>query len=682
MQALSAIHPAREAYGFIPGQVVLALILIISVGLFFLAVFKRWRLMQLAQPENRFDKIFERVKSVIIYTVFHTQLFRKPLSGILHFMIFWGFVVFTFGYIFLIGSAYINGFTIDNIFGHTIANTYAGFQNFFAVLVIVGIGLALFQRLVLRPERLQNTTSSIVILFLIFFIMVTYFVSDSILVAKKEESYSFAMLSQAMGKVFEGGNESLLTGLFYSVWWIHLGLILSFLIYLPHSKHFHLILCPFNEFFRSLTPRGEMKYVDLEKSESFGVSNVTQFTWKDMLDFYSCTECGRCHEVCPATESQKPLDPKKIICNLRNHLVEKSDIILKSKDKPDERPNFVGSVITEDEIWACTTCGNCEEHCPVFIEQPDKILEMRRYLTLAESKFPNELKSAFKNMETNGNPWPQSWDQRAKWAEGLNVKVFSESSPKADYLLWVGCAGATDERNIKVAQAVVKLLQKAGVDFAILGNQERCCGDPARRLGNEYLYQTLVQENLENFKKYQFKQIIAYCPHCFNALKNEYSSFPQTGTDMKWKPVPVIHHTQLIKQLIQEGKLKIDGKFDKVVTYHDSCYLSRYNQICDDPRDILKGINSVQLKEMDRNYLESFCCGAGGGRMWLEEKIGKRINHIRTEEAQKTGASVIATACPYCLTMLGDGIKEKGFTETMKAKDIAEILVETMSGQV
>jgi Fe-S oxidoreductase len=285
-------------------------------------------------------------------------------------------------------------------------------------------------------------------------------------------------------------------------------------------------------------------------------------------------------------------------------------------------------------------------------------------------------------METNGNPWPLSWDQRGKWAEGSNVKVLSESLPKTDYLLWIGCAGSTDERNTKVAMALVRVLQKAGIDFAILGNQERCCGEPARRLGNDYLYQMLVQENMENFKQYQFKQIITYCPHCYNSFKNEYPVFPQSGdANTKWNPVPVIHHTQLIKHLINEGKLKIDGKLDKVVTYHDSCYLGRYNQIYEEPRTILKNIKSVQLKEMKRNKLESFCCGAGGGRMWLEEKIGKRINQIRTEEARETGADIIATACPYCLTMLGDGIKEKGLAETMKAKDIAEIVDETMTAQ-
>jgi Fe-S oxidoreductase len=384
--------------------------------------------------------------------------------------------------------------------------------------------------------------------------------------------------------------------------------------------------------------------------------------------------CGRCRAECPTDLSEKPLSPRQLITDLKTHFES-----INPKDKNQEYKVLCENVITDDTVWACTTCRYCQSHCPVFIEHVNKILELRRNLVLSESRFPAELKSIFKNLETNGNPWPLGWDQRMKWAEGLNLKVLSEASPKTEYLLWVGCAGATDDRNMKVAKALVNILQKAGVDFAVLGNEEKCCGDPAQRLGNEYLFQMIVQENIEILKKYQFKQIITICPHCFNTLKNEYPEVVKVVQKDATFTIPIIHHAQFIKQLIDEGKLKVKGGLTDTVTYHDSCYLGRYNQIYNEPRAVLKSIGTLKVKEMKRHKLESFCCGAGGGRMWMEEKLGKRINQMRTVEAEKTGANVVATACPYCLTMISDGIKEKGFNEKMKAKDIGEIVNESLA---
>ena len=677
------INPARETYGFIPGQVILGLLLLVSAGLFLTSMYKRFRLMRLAksETEKRFDKIRTRFFSTLIYTFGQTRLFRNTLSGILHFMIFWGFVIFAFGYLFIIGEGFIKGFTIENIFGMQSAFIYAYFQNIFGMLVVLGILLALFQRLVIKPRRLANTFDSIFILLLILSIMVTYFISDGLQPGLQTvDGSKSGPVSMILGNFFyRVGLPSTIADIaFRLIWWIHLGLIFSFLVYLPYSKHLHLIICPFNEFFRSLQPRGALKHIDLEKAESFGVSKITEYTWKDMLDFYACAECGRCHDGCPATLTDKPLNPKMIICNLRDYLMAKSNIILKKgkakkgngqpvNDTTDNDLNFIGPAVTEDEIWACTTCGYCTEHCPVFVEHPKKILEMRRYLVLSESKFPAEVKSVFKNMEVNGNPWPVSWDARSKWADGLNLTVLSESNPKTECLLWVGCAGATDDRNTRVARALVNILQKAGVDFAILGNNEKCCGDPARRIGNEYLYQMMATENVETLKKYQFKYILTYCPHCYNTLKNEYS---QMGGNYI-----VHHHSEFMLRLLKEGRLKLKADTPAgLVTYHDSCYLGRYNGIYEAPRQLLASIGGIRLKEMTERKRRSFCCGAGGGRMWMEEKIGKRINQIRTEHIIKTGAGVVATACPYCLTMLEDGIKEKNQVERIKVRDIAETI--------
>lgn len=712
------LHPAQETYWFISGQFILCLLLLSSLVPFLLAISKRFRLMRLGQPENRFDKITTRIKSVFIFVLGHRRLFDSPWSGIIHFMIFWGFIVFSFGYIFMIGEGFVKGFTIEGILGQSFSEYYRGFQNLFGLLVIIGIFMAFLQRYILRPKRLENKPGAIIILWLILFIMLTHFMMDGIqpILLENEGVVSSPLASAPISNIIanffsdSGLSVSSLRTLYQITWWFHLGMILSFLVYIPHSKHFHLILCPFNEFFRSLTPKGELKLLDLEKGENLGVSKVTEYTWKDILDLYCCTECGRCQEACPAKISDKPLNPKKIICNLRDHLIANSSIILKQasgrnkKDKTDietganDSLNLIGTTITEDEIWACTTCGNCEEQCPVFIEQPDKIIELRRYLVLAESRFPAELKTMFKNMETNGNPWPVNWDQRANWAKGLDVKIMAEQkqpvdpvrkfnnketndSPDScgnsmklsngvDVLLWVGCAGSIDDRNIKISQTLVNIFKKSGISFAILGNEEKCCGDPVRRTGNEYLFQTLAQKNVETLKKYKFGKIVTACPHCFNTLKNEYPQF-----DGHFE---VVHHSEYLLELIDQCMIKLPREFNKIITYQDSCYLGRYNDIYQAPRKVLKAIPGLRLKEMPRRKSNSFCCGAGGGRMWMEEKIGTRINQIRTEEAIKIKPDIISTACPYCLTMLSDGVKEKDLSDAIKVMDLVEVINEAL----
>jgi len=402
----------------------------------------------------------------------------------------------------------------------------------------------------------------------------------------------------------------------------------------------------------------------MENQETFGVSKAEEFTWRQLLDADACTRCGRCQDNCPAHLSEKPLSPKKLIQDLKTNLLLSAKAL--QKENPDEqRKNLIGESISEDELWACTTCLACQESCPVFVEQVQKVVDLRRYLVLMEAKFPQEITPMFKNLETNYNPWAFGFASRGDWAKDLEVKLLSEDK-NVDILFWVGCSGSYDDRNKKVSQALVKILRAANINFGILGQEEKCCGEPARRMGNEYLGQMLIQENIEILKNYGVKKILFACPHGYNTFKNEY---PQFGGEYQ-----VYHHTDFILDLIQSGKIKITKKIDENITYHDSCYLGRYNDIYDSPREILKRILEGKIKEMERRREKSFCCGAGGGRMWMEENLGKRINQLRVKQAQETEAKTIASACPYCLTMLSDGIKEIGLEEKLEVNDIAELV--------
>ncbi|MBI4713048.1 MAG: 4Fe-4S dicluster domain-containing protein, partial [Planctomycetes bacterium] len=525
-------------------------------------------------------------------------------------------------------------------------------------------------RFVIRPKELESRTEDWIILGLISVIVITGFLLEGFRMSVTELSITQKYWSPAgwLTAHFVRQISLNVASLYPFVWFTHSTLVIIFIAYIPFSKLAHIFFGPLNIFFTSLDHKGTLKRLDLEHSERFGVSGLGDFSWKDLMDVDTCVRCGRCETGCPTYLSEKPLTPKKFINEIKDELT-----VAGPAGKVTEP--LCERVVTSDEIWVCTTCGFCREACPLLIEQPPKILELRRNLVLSESRFPAEVKTIFKNMETNGNPWAVSWDKRADWIKGLDVKILNEGD-KTDILLWVGCAGATDDRNTKVATALVKILQKSGVDFAILGNAEKCCGDPARRIGNEYLYETIALENIELLKKYHFRQILTYCPHCYNTLKNEYH---QLDGDFD-----IAHHSEFILGLINAGKLNITPELKSKITYHDSCYLGRYNNIYDAPRRVL-GSTGADIKEMPRRRRDSFCCGAGGGRMWMEEKLGKRINRIRTEEARKTLGpnspdNIIATACPYCLTMLEDGIKETS-TEAgapVKARDIGEIIAESL----
>ncbi|MBI4240401.1 MAG: (Fe-S)-binding protein, partial [Candidatus Rokubacteria bacterium] len=474
-------------------------------------------------------------------------------------------------------------------------------------------------------------------------------------------AFAGTALAALLGELSAGAAGAL----FHLSWWSHAVIHLAFLVWLPYSKHLHIMAAPFNVFFAPLTPKGEFPGLDLEKAETFGVGTIAGFTWKDLFDLYNCTECGRCTSGCPANVSGKQLDPKLLILDLQAHLLEAAPRLLgKGGDGHAEKP-MVGEVITDNVLWACTTCRWCVEACPVFIDHVPKIIDMRRHLVLTESRFPEELKPTFRNLENNGNPWQMSWQSRADWAKDLGVKLMAEAG-QAEYLYWVGCYGSFDERNKKVARAVVKLLRAAGVDFAILGTEEKCTGEPARRAGHEYLFQALAQENIETLKRYRFQTIVTACPHCFNTLKNEYPQFDGT--------FEVLHHSEAIQQLLADGRLRTTAEFEDVVTFHDPCYLGRYNDRYEAPRDVLQAVPGLRLLEMERSRDRSFCCGAGGGHMWFEEVAGGRINHARTDQALQTGARTIATACPFCTVMFEDGVGARSSKEPTRVLDIAEVV--------
>jgi Fe-S oxidoreductase len=447
--------------------------------------------------------------------------------------------------------------------------------------------------------------------------------------------------------------------------WVHMCIVLGFAVYIPSSKHLHIVAAGPNTFLRQLPREKAMTPINFEDETvtQYGAAKITDLSWKASLDYYSCTECGRCQDLCPAYNTEKPLTPKMLILDLKQNMYRNKDRILAKKY--DEISPIIDDNVTEDVIWACTSCRACEIACPVFIDHTDKIYDIRRNLVMMESKFPAEVQGVFKNMETNATPWAFSSADRANWADGLNIKTMAES-PEIDVLLWVGCAGSYDDRNKKVLKAFASLLKKAGVKFAILGTEEQCTGDPARRIGNEYLYQTLAKTNIETLNRYQVRKIVTACPHCFNTIKNEYKDF---GGNYE-----VHHHSQFIAQLIAEGKIKPTKTLDETVTFHDSCYLGRWNNVYEQPRSAIQALPSVNLVEMKANHDSSMCCGAGGGRMFMEETIGKRINITRTEQALATNAGIVASSCPFCMTMMTDGVKSKEMQDKVKVMDIAELL--------
>jgi len=655
----------------ISGKVLLLVLIIITAYFFTQRAKYLISLLKLGKPENRSDNPSERLKftlgQVLTQRCALKNVTGKDLSGIGHMLLFYGFSLFVISYGFHIAEAFYAKLN-PALLGMAFNNGFFFLLDLAGIVVMVSIIWAAIRRYIIRPPRLEPSLEAGIILLVVFSLMLLNFLVEGSRILAEGKPFAEGAF---MGKVFSRAMLNLglplhSHGWFYFFWFLHMVVIFGFGIYILYSKHLHILASHPNLYFHSTRPKGTLQPIqDFESAESFGVSKLTDFSWKHLLDLYACTECGQCSANCPANNSGKPLKPKDVIINLKHNLMENGKRLL-AKEEKEEEPIIVGSVVTHDEIWDCTNCMACMEVCPVAIEHVDKLDEMRRYLVLMESNFPAEVQTVFRNMENNSNPWGIGMATRADWAKDLGVKILSEEPGEFDLLYYVGCAGSFDDRYKKVSRAMVKILQAAGINFAILGTEEKCCGDSARRIGNEYLFQMMAQENIEIFKQYNVKKILTTCPHGYNTLKKDYTQF---GAEFE-----VIHHTDFIFDLIKNGRIKLKGDLPKTITLHDSCFLGRYNDIYESPREVIKSIPKTNLVEMERIRRTSFCCGAGGGRMWMEESRGKKINEVRTEEALRRNPDLIATACPFCLTMFEDGLKAKNADEQVKTLDIAELV--------
>jgi len=704
--------PSREIFWNIPfGDVVLYPLAAIVTGIMLYAFYRRYRLWRLGGPSNRFNHLVKRtgtfIVTAIIDGIFHRKFFgvadglgqrrlsiETPLSeggsrhfsirnliprdfypkelypGITHFLIFAGCGILLLGAFLDFLSHYFLHFMYGGFYLGYVLVTDAG-----GVLVLMGAILAVIRRYAIKPDRLDNMNQDLIALSLIVFVVFFGFLVEGARIAATNPPWApWSFGGYVLSLAFGGLSHDALLTTHRVMWWFHIITTLGAVVYvsLYFNRLWHIIISPLNVFFRSLEPKGALVPIDLEAVETFGAGKIENFSWKHLMDLDACTRCGRCQDNCPAYLSKKPLSPKKVVQDLRATWLAEAPRLLRTKGKKENPGNegqtLPGEIVTEDEIWSCTTCRACQEVCPVCVEPMAKVIELRRNLVMEQAVVPETGEGALKSIEDRGHPWRGTTLTRTDWAQGLDIKTLAEDSD-VDILFWVGCTEALEDRSVKIAQAVGKILKLAGVKFGILGTEESCCGDPARRLGNEYLFQLQAEKNIEILRSYNVKKIVTACPHCYNTLKNEY---PQFGGEFE-----VIHHTELIADLLKEDKLKIIKSDRNVVTYHDPCYLGRYNDIYEPPRQILNNMPDVTMVEMERNKERSFCCGGGGGHMWLEERIGQRISEMRIEQALATQAQVVATACPYCLQMFDDAIKARAVEESLKVIDIAELIAQS-----
>jgi Fe-S oxidoreductase len=658
-----------------------------------------WRLVTVGKPApDRFKDVGPRLWAELTDVFGQRKLLKRPIPGLAHFFVFWGFIILFFTIIEAYGLLFSKTWAIPGI-GHS---AWLGFlEDFMAVAVFVGIVTFSIIRLRQSPERLDRSSrfykshgdQAWLILGLIFLVVATLLLYRAFQVDLGHFAYgNWAFASHGLANAFTGLSHGVLQALETTFVLAQIGVIAIFLVVIVYSKHLHIIVSEPNVLFsrrpNALGPLATTPNMDpeeLSEDDVFGAGEITHFTWKQLLDLLSCTECGRCQDQCPAWNTGKPLSPKLVIMDLRDNLFGRAGTLLApangdgsvdadgSSAHTTAPARLVPDVIEPDVLWSCTTCGACVEQCPVDIEHVDTILDMRRYEVLMESSFPTEGGTMLRNIENQGDPWGLGSTKRLDWTHGLpfEVPVVDGTIPdEIEYLFWVGCAGALDERARKVTQAIARLLHDAGVRFAVLGPRESCTGDPARRLGNEYLYQTQCQQNVETLDGVGARKVIASCPHCFNTISREY---PALGGNYE-----VVHHSQLLARLVDEGRITPGQGVESTVTYHDPCYLGRHNSIYDQPRSVLSAVPGVEQVEMHRHRQRGFCCGAGGARMWLEEDIGKRVNLERTDEALRTGADVVGTACPYCMIMLDDGVKQRQAdgvaAESTQVLDVAQIL--------
>jgi Fe-S oxidoreductase len=696
----------------------MSLLLVAAMAVFGRTMSRKIRLLQALEPAERFDRLKDRLVEMTVVAIGQKRLVgrrNERSSGIMHALIFWGFCVLLIRSITLYGQGYNESFQLPFLGEeYLLGYLYLAMKDIMEGVVLAMVVYAIYRRALVRPKRMHNTFEAYLVLAMIGVLMISDLLLDGArynlvtLFGNPDRIHFFnnaAYGSEFLWTPVAVGAASLISGLgpesntqiMILMFWVHICTQLVFLNVLPTGKHFHVITAVPNVFLKSLDyPHEKAKLLDLENEEewereSLGVKYIHQLNWKQGLDLYTCTECGRCKDVCPTYTTDKPLNLFDFNQSLKHELLDNADSIIRKAElktlmnrcqDPGQvevireeiaslhsKKELIGDVISEDTLWACTTCRACEEVCPVTIEHVPRIVAMRQAQTTMAEAYPKELNKALKGLERNGNPWGIGYDKRADWIEGLDVPTMAEA-PDVDFLFWVGCAGSFDDRTRKVSRSLVKILQTAGIRFAILGIEEKCTGDFARRVGNEMLYQMMARENVETLNGYGVRNIVTACPHCLNTLRHEY---PQIGGNYR-----VVHHSELIERLLREGRIRLQSPLAEAITYHDPCYLGRYNQVYGSPRSILKSLSSGGFRELERNGRESFCCGAGGGRMWMEETIGKRINLERSEEIARQGVSRVAVGCPFCLTMIEDGMKDLGKEEEIRTLDIAELVERQM----
>ena len=678
---------SRHVFGNIPDPIYWAFYATVGVMLLVTAwlISLRVRNYQRGQPDDRRTtraNVHRRLRDFRAGVLMRTLL-RDPAAGAMHSAIYFGFIVLFVATVILEIDHQLPE-SLKFLHGR-VYQGYAATADVFGVVFVVGIGWAIVRRYVQRPYRIRIKTKpeDAVILATFLVIGLTGFVTEAfrIALAGRPPFEEWSLVGYPLSSLFDGWSAATLSDAHRWAWGVHFAAFVAFLVILPTTKLRHMITSPMNMYLADHDrPKGAMKPLpNLMETEleTFGARAVEDFTWKQLFDTDACTVCGRCTSVCPAHLTGKPLDPREIVLKVGEVMAATAELPMSPPVgvEPDitVTADSMFERVTSEELWACTSCKACDEICPVDIEILDKILDMRRYLSLMESDFPSELGNTYRAMENSQNVYGLNQGERGDWVKDLEgVEVIDGSGPlDHEYLYWIGCAGSFDDRNKKTSRAVAKLLQRAGIDFAILGPSELCTGDPARRSGNEYIFQMLATQNIETLDGLGVTKIITQCPHCFNTLKNEY---PQLGGNYE-----VVHHSQFLMELIDSGRLSLDGAtLEERVTYHDSCYLGRHNDVYLAPRNVIGSLGGIDVVEMPRNGTNGLCCGAGGARMWMEEHTGKKVNIERTEEALATGAERIAVACPFCYVMMDDGVKEKQRDEDVKVSDISEVLIEAI----
>lgn len=650
-----------------------------SAGFFLYSCCRRLRLIRLGQSENRLDNPAARFRRMLLFVFGQKRVVSKPF-GINHFVIFWAFMILLIANGSFILEGIIAGFEWGAFLPIPLYHGLLLAFDLVSFLALAAVVVAFTRRSFFKPDYLDSkyvkarSFEGFLILGFIGLLMVAFFGLNGVRICAGELPAGFMPVSAAVSSMLQSASGCVncadcnLAGLGTFFWWLHGLILLAFMCFLPLGKHMHILTAIPNCYFQSLSRPLMLPRETFVLGNSFGVAKASDFTWKDLFDSFSCTECGRCQDACPAVNTGKSLNPRQVIHTLKTNLCLNDSSLMKGANRTVPLIGTEGEATnTEETLWACTTCGACLEQCPVAIEQMPKIIKMRRHLVQMESRFPAELLNLFENMEQRSNPWGIAAAERTKWQSTMEVKPFVAG--ETDYLFYVGCAGAFDSRNKQVTAAMATILNAAGVSWGTLGKEEKCCGDSVRRLGNEYVFEKMARENVQFLKDRGVTKVVTQCPHCFTTLKNDYRPY---GLELE-----VIHHTQLIQELLSSGRLKPTRQVKEMgaVLFHDSCYLGRHNDVYQAPRQVIAAVTGTAAGEFDRHGSESFCCGAGGGRMWMEEHSGERINIARVKEALRKNPDTICVACPYCMTMFEDGLKDCR-ADVTKVRDIAEVVAD------